>query len=386
VIRQADRPSWFSQRGWTNPGAMFGPPRSFGIWDGLFLWALVSNLSRPAAADFFHNRQNDPGYQEWRAEADRLAVENADLRGKLAELDRQLAARAGTPIDPDFLPAEIPPEVALAMPISSRTPSVAANDNEDGSAWLWIALIAAGGVAGWAVWQRLARPSDRGGEPMRMFGTAGAMLRHKLSGAAYTPDRFRVGMSFPFDPTRFVLASGATKVIPPAPDTSGGLLNVTAVGTVTGGGGTLTRLYLPDNRSVFQLHTDAAGTPDECRFFSRIDEITPADQQEWALWLHPVDGMIGWPQFQTKDGKLYDRVWAPGATRIPPLALTEIIESAGPSHTIRRQAMLYAAPTGAQPPAPDTEYILVSAVEADGQAWVEVAAGMDVNPGMLNLS
>ena len=48
--------------------------------------------------------------------------------------------------------------------------------------------------------------------------------------------------------------------------------------------------------------------------------------------------------------------------------------------------MLYAAPTGLADPAPHTEYILVSAVEAGGRAWVEIAAGIDVNPAMLSLA
>ncbi len=387
VIRQTERPGWYSQRGWTNPGSWYGPPRSFGIWDGLFLWALVSNLSRPASADFFHNHQNDAGYKEWRAEADRMAKDNADLRQKLADLDRQLAARKDTPIDPKYLPPEVPPEVALATPIASRTPSVGANDNDDGTPWVLIALVVGGAVVGWAIWQRM-RQRGTGDQSMKILGSAGAMLRHKLSGEAYKPDRLRVGMTFPFDPTPFILASGATKVVAPAADTGSARMTVTALGTAAGGGSELIRLYLPDNRSVFQLHMDPSGSPDECRFFSRIDEITPADQQEWAAWLHPSEGMIGWPQFQTKDGRMYDRVWAPGPTRIPPLAMTETIETAegGTPKVLQRQAMLYAAPTGAPAPAPETEYILVSVVESDGQAWVEVAAGMDVSPGMLELS
>ena len=47
--------------------------------------------------------------------------------------------------------------------------------------------------------------------------------------------------------------------------------------------------------------------------------------------------------------------------------------------------MLYGAPTGGAPPAPETEYILVSAVEAAGQAWVEIDAGIDINPAALQL-
>ena len=51
----------------------------------------------------------------------------------------------------------------------------------------------------------------------------------------------------------------------------------------------------------------------------------------------------------------------------------------------RLQAMLYGAPTGGAAAAPQTEYILVSAIEAEGQAWVEVDAGIDINPAALQL-
>jgi len=47
--------------------------------------------------------------------------------------------------------------------------------------------------------------------------------------------------------------------------------------------------------------------------------------------------------------------------------------------------MLYGGPTGGPPPAPQTEYILVSAIEATGQAWVEIDAGIDINPAGLTL-
>lgn len=54
--------------------------------------------------------------------------------------------------------------------------------------------------------------------------------------------------------------------------------------------------------------------------------------------------MIGWPEFQTKDGKLNRRAWAPGSDRIPPNVLPEAIETTERTRT--SQAMLYAAPTG----------------------------------------
>jgi hypothetical protein len=79
-------------------------------------------------------------------------------------------------------------------------------------------------------------------------------------------------------------------------------------------------------------------------------------------------------------------VWSPGQTRIPPRELTEVIEGLQGLRTQHGLAMLYAAPTGAAPPAPDTEYILVTAVDAGGQAWVEIRAGLDINPAALSLT
>ena len=47
--------------------------------------------------------------------------------------------------------------------------------------------------------------------------------------------------------------------------------------------------------------------------------------------------------------------------------------------------MLYGAATGARPPAPDTEYILIAAVQDGERAWVEIHAGIDINPATLSL-
>ena len=47
--------------------------------------------------------------------------------------------------------------------------------------------------------------------------------------------------------------------------------------------------------------------------------------------------------------------------------------------------MLYARATGAAPPAPQGEYVMVAAIEDAGQAWVEIVVGIDVNPAALTL-
>lgn len=383
-----NRTGWFTNRGYTAPpsGYFGGGQRSFGVWDGLLLWTLFNNLGRSGSTDWFYNRQNDPGVQQWRQEAERLGRDNADVRRKLEELDRSLAAKEGQPKDPNYLPPEIPPDVAAA-PAPERTPSVAANDNGGGISLVWpVLLIGAGGLAYLAWSRRKAANSNSRSGPVTPLQQAGNMLRHKLSGEAYTPDRFRVGMTLALDPTPFILANGALKLPQPDAGSGSGQVSVSAIGEVTSGGAKLTRLYLPDEKSLVQLHLDETGVPDECRLFGVIDEVAPTDPSEWGVWLDPAEGLIGWPEFQTKDGKTYSRVWAPGDSRVSPRSITEVIEGLDGSRTVQSQAMLYAAPTGLADPAPPTEYIMVSAMQDGGRAWVEIRAGIDLNPVTLQLA
>ena len=126
--------------------------------------------------------------------------------------------------------------------------------------------------------------------------------------------------------------------------------------------------------------------PDECRYFTLLDQITPATRDEWGFWLDARDGMIGWPQFETKDGKTYDRVWTPGGGRVAPRQQIETVRDATGTIERRLQAMLYGVGTGLAPPAPQVEYVLVCAVEQADEAWIEVHAGIDINPAALTLS
>jgi hypothetical protein len=411
---------WYRDRGWSPQGGVFGGGlggglgglggRSFGVWDGLFLGYLLNNLTRAGSVDFFRNHQDDPGLREWREQAERMARDNAELREKLDRLDRELAQRGDDgqqrPRDPNYLPPDVPPEVAL-VPTAPRndvrtpttaSPAPAANDNDGGSGgglWLPLLLVGGAGVA-FLSWRR-GRQGGGGGVTgageagvKGPIGSAGAMLRHKLSGERYSPSLFRVGMTVAVDPTPFILAGDAIKV--PAPVSAGGAgggerVSIAEVGRVEGGAVDYVRLHLPERRGFFQIHMGADGQPDECRFFAPIDEVSPASEAEWAAWLDPNEGMIGWPEFQTKDGKLYGRAWSPGEARVAPRPLEETVEGVqGAPRTVRSQAMLYAAPTGAPEPAPPVEYILVAAVEAEGQAWIEVNAGIDVNPATLSLA
>ncbi|WP_376966359.1 DUF2491 family protein [Azospirillum sp. A26] len=392
--------------GWSPPPYTVSAPRRFGVWDGLFLWFMLDTLTRPGHAAFFHNNADDPGYREWRQEADRLARDNAELRGKLDQLDQSVAAQAGTPRQAGQLPPDVPADLARADSASSASSvdsaSAAQASRSSGHGFWWWGLLLLGAAVLFLLWRarrRMDAPSKpnavadspvskgsgaKGGSDVPLFGTLGNYVNQKLGGKTYSPSLFRLGMTVTIDPTPFLLAESATKV--KAPDTgTDRLVSIEAVGTVTSGPATVYRLHLPGG-GFFQIHLGPDGQPDECRYFTPIDSVTPSDEGEWGFWLDDAEGMIGWPEFQTKDGKLYPRIWQPGASRIQPFTLSEARQTLRGTETVTSQSMLYGAPTNAGDPAPATEYILVEAVERAGRASVEIAAGIDVNPASLSLS
>jgi hypothetical protein len=332
----------------------FGGQSRFGAWDAIFLLSLLNSLSSPGHTQFFRDNRDSPDYQAWRQQADRMAQQDPALAGKLAELDRRMASQT-----PD----------SAGLEEASRRPSADAAATSSGLGVVVPVLIL--GVAGLVGLWYLRR---------RSAAAAASQAAPGLTGSAQT--RFRVGMAFPLDPSPFLLAAGATKVSPPQ---GGGMVSIEAVGMISDRSATLNRLYLPGRDAFLQLHLAASGEPDECRYFNKIDEVTPSSRDEWGFWLDPLQGMIGWPQFQTKDGKTYGRVWAPGDGRIQPYQQTETIQDLQGTSQRKLLSMLYGARTGAGPPAPDTEYILVVAVDDNGKAWIEVHAGIDINPATLSL-
>jgi Protein of unknown function (DUF2491) len=332
------------------------------------MWYMLDTLSRPGHADFFHHHSNDTGYAEWRAEANRRAAADPALRQKLAELDARLAAMEKQPRSRDYLPPDATPTVALAADRKAR-------DSGGGGGFLLLFVLV--GVVAWFAWRRLG--ARRHSQKAR--GASATPSR-----PPYRPDLFRVGMTFPVDPAPFILAANTTHVQAPQDATASGLISVEAVGEVSTDEVHWYRLYLPGSQCFFQVHLDAEGHPDECRYFSLFDEVVPSSPEEWAFWLDAAEGAIGWPEFQTKDGKVYTRVWSHGEARVAPRVLTETLTTVTGTTRRDRQAMLYAAPTGAAAPAPSSEYILVAAAEQADQAWVEIYAGIDVPVGMLQLS
>ncbi len=335
-------------------GYQSGPSR-FGAWDAVMLWALLNNITSSRSRNFFAENQTDPGYLQWRAETNRLATNNPALAAKLTQLDQQLAQNSDNG--------------------GQRNANAGTTAGAEEDYTLFILLIGAAFLVGLWWMRRRAAPST------------GPKVNVPAGISGSTQMRFRVGMTIPLDPAPFILSAGLTKIVPPA---DGNLISVEAVGLVSDGtsavgGMTLHRLYLPGRIGFFSLHLGASGQPDECRYFFLMDQVTPATAEDWAFWLDPAQGMIGWPEFQTKDGALYGRIWAAGNARVPPRQQIELLRDLSGDSSRNLHSMLYGRPTGIKPPAPATEYILVEAVEQDGAAWIDIHVGIDINPAALAL-
>lgn len=317
-----------------------------GVWNAVLAWSLLNSLSNAGSSAWFRDNRNDPGYADWRAQAEQVAARDPTVARKLSELD-----------------------AAMAQP----QPTAAAPSNSGGheGVWIIVALGLGGFVALWVLRNRASAAASA--------GPANPRAPPGLSGSAAS--RFRVGMTMPVDPAPFLLAAG-TKVKPPPPDA---MISVEALGLISDGTVSLHRLYLPGRDSFFMLHLGPDGAPDECRYFSLLDRVTPANRDEWGFWLDPAEGVIGWPQFQTKDGKLYDRVWTPGGSRVQPRQQTETLQDLAGTTQRKLQTMLYGTRAAGVQAAPAFEYVLVTAVEQGDQAWVEVHAGIDINPAALAL-
>jgi TRAP-type uncharacterized transport system substrate-binding protein len=110
----AERDSWRSSHPWQPQPYVYRSAPSFGMWDALFWWMVLDKITEPSHASAAYNNMNDPGFQAWRREADRMAADNGELKAKLAAMDAKLTTMQGQPQKPGTLPEGMPASMALA--------------------------------------------------------------------------------------------------------------------------------------------------------------------------------------------------------------------------------------------------------------------------------
>ena len=94
---------------------------SYGMYDAMFMWMMLDRMNDDNYRRMYYNHQNDPAFQEWRMEANRLSADNAELRVKLAQMDAQTAQYHGQPQDPNYVPQGVDPAVMLSDDTAKQT-------------------------------------------------------------------------------------------------------------------------------------------------------------------------------------------------------------------------------------------------------------------------
>ena len=113
--RSFDSRTYYERRGryyssWDTPTYVYAGAPSYGLFDTLFLYHIMTT---PHAGSMAYHYQNNADYRAWRAEADRQAIENAELRTQLAAMDAQMAKVSG-PINDGFIPQGVDADLMLA--------------------------------------------------------------------------------------------------------------------------------------------------------------------------------------------------------------------------------------------------------------------------------
>jgi len=117
-----DRSTYYSRRNqyygsYQPPMYVYNSSPSYGMWDTIFLYSMLSSMNNNNASRFAYNHQNDADYQQWRREADRLSQDNAELRAQLAQIDAGSSTYKGQAINPDYIPDGIDADIAMSQEV-----------------------------------------------------------------------------------------------------------------------------------------------------------------------------------------------------------------------------------------------------------------------------
>jgi hypothetical protein len=118
-----------------------GMSPNYGMFDSNFLMGLMLGhlgSSSNSNAVWMDSQRDQEWYRQWRADMDKKAAENAELKSRLARMDSEMAeirSRNDAP-KATALPAGVPGSLAIAPEAV-----IAAEDpGKKGIGWLWIAL------------------------------------------------------------------------------------------------------------------------------------------------------------------------------------------------------------------------------------------------------
>lgn len=342
------------------------------------MWYLLDAATRNHNNDWFYRNQNTEEYRRWRQEADALAKDNADLKEKLSKLDASMDEKKSKNI-------EVKPDLTM----SAEEVDESKDESDSGSSVFMdflIAFILLSTIGGFAFFliKKSKSKASTGATDMGTIGLASAIIKKKM-GVEETQktDRLNIqkGKVLKYDISPFVLIEGQSEIETPSENDR----YIVSIGKVESNKTpTYYRLYVNDT-SFFNIHRDKIdGSIDECRYFTKIDEVTPSSEEDWNFWLSDEDGSIGLDVFEDKSGQQYARQWGGLDTKhISPITTKETIDDI---KTVKHRQMLYARSMGLSKPAPEDEFLLLETTEDNEGARVDIFKGIDINPKSVSLS
>ena len=131
---------------------------NYGIFDSSFLTGMMVGAIGTSLYDratWMASQQHQPWYPQYRADLERQAGDNADLRARMAEMDREidaLRAQNRVPPTPQALPQGVDPAMAIAPEAVNADTPPANNGNNRGGGHTWIWILAGLGILGVVAW------------------------------------------------------------------------------------------------------------------------------------------------------------------------------------------------------------------------------------------
>lgn len=83
----SSREDFFESNNVNRPIVINNTRDSYGIWDSIFMWSILSNLNNNNYSSAYYHNMHTEEFREWRKEAEELAKENEELREQLNQLD-----------------------------------------------------------------------------------------------------------------------------------------------------------------------------------------------------------------------------------------------------------------------------------------------------------
>jgi len=112
---------------WSTPPYAYHGYSSYGMWDSLALWYMLSHINDHRYSRMYYHQQNTPGMAAWRLEAEKQAHTNAELRSQLAQLDSSVTnlKQQNVPVDPSYIPDGVDADILLSAEVLADTkPSI----------------------------------------------------------------------------------------------------------------------------------------------------------------------------------------------------------------------------------------------------------------------